>query len=73
MFSKKKLANLFTQPEDNAWQIIEDQLERMEKQFTNLLDADDKMSALAIYQEYQEWIDSPEGEKCDYLYMEKLS
>jgi hypothetical protein len=72
MLTNKKLARLFENPDKNAWVIIEDQLEKMESTFELHLNNNDKQNALALYQEYKEWIDAPEGDTCTYLFMENL-
>lgn len=73
MLSKSKLTKLFRDPCNNANDIIQDQLERMECQFDKHLNSDEQRNALAIYQEYQEWIDADEGESYGFLLLENIS
>ena len=73
MFSKTKLTKMFAQPTKYANQIIEDQLERMEVRFDQFLDAKDAGNALAIYQEYSEWIETEEGQPYGFMQLSSLS
>lgn len=72
MLSKTKLTKLFREPSKYANDIIEDQLERMEKQFNYHLQSADDENALAIYQEYKEWIDAEEGDTYGFILLERL-
>ena len=73
MLSKTKLTKMFAQPTKYANQIIEDQLERMEVRFDQFLDAKDAGNALAIYQEYSEWIETEEGQPYGFMQLSSLS
>lgn len=73
MLSKNKLAKLFSNPANNANDIIQDQLERMEVHFDRHCKDDEPGNALAIYQEYAEWIDAEDGERYGFMLLENIS
>jgi hypothetical protein len=70
MLSKSKLTKLFREPSKHANEIIQDQLERMEVLFNEHVENEDKYNALAIYQEYKEWIDAEDGESYGFILLE---
>jgi hypothetical protein len=73
MFSKNKLAKLFAEPTKHANDLIQDQLERMEVQFNHHCKSDNIGAALAIYQEYSDWIDAEEGSTYGMMLMERIA
>ena len=73
MFNKRKLAKMFAEPTKNANDLIQDQLERMEVQFNYHCKSDNTAAALAIYQEYSEWIDAEEGATYGMMLMERIA
>lgn len=72
MFSKNKLAKLFAEPTKHANDLIQDQLERMEVQFDRFLDEENHANALALYHEYQEWIEAEEGDRYGMMLLERI-
>ena len=73
MFSKNKLAKLFSNPANHANDIIQDQLERMEVHFDRHCANDEPGNPLAIHQEYAEWIDAEDGERYGMMLLEYIS
>jgi hypothetical protein len=72
MLSKNKLAKLFKEPSNHANDIIQDQLERMEVQFDDHVKNDNPGNALAIYQEYGDWIEAEEGSTYGFMLLERI-
>jgi hypothetical protein len=72
MFSKNKLSKLFANPTNHTNDIIQDQLERMEVHFNRHCKNNEPGNALAIYQEYQEWIDAEDGERYGMMLLERI-
>jgi hypothetical protein len=72
MFNKNKLAKLFAEPTKHANDLIQDQLERMEVQFNRHCKSDNPGDALAIYQEYAEWINADEGSTYGMMLLERI-
>jgi hypothetical protein len=72
MFSKNKLAKLFAEPTKHANDLIQDQLERMEVQFNDHCKNDNPGAALAIYQEYADWINAEEGDPYGMMLLERI-
>jgi hypothetical protein len=52
--------------------LIQDQLERMEVQFDQHLKDENLGDALAIYQEYADWIDAEEGDPYGMMLLERI-
>lgn len=73
MLSQKKLSQFFREPSNHANDLIQDQLERMEQMFNDHCENNDPGNALAIYQEYQEWIDAEDGETYGFMLLEQIS
>lgn len=73
MLSKSKLTKLFRDPSKHANDLIQDQLERMEEQFNLHCKNDQPGNALAIYQEYAEWINAEDGETYGFMLLENIS
>lgn len=72
MLSKNKLKKFFSDPSNHANDLIQDQLERMEKVFDYHLECGEDGDALAIYQEYKEWIDAEENTVYGFLLLEQI-
>lgn len=72
MLSKNKLSKLFANPTNHANDIIQDQLERMEVHFDRHCKKNEPGNALAIYQEYQEWINAEDGERYGFMLLERI-
>lgn len=70
MLSNKKLQQFFREPSNHANDLIQDQLERMEVMFDSHCENNDPGKALAIYQEYKEWIDADDGDKYGFMLLE---
>lgn len=70
MLSKKKLTQFFREPAQHPNELIQDQLERMEVHFDRHCSENQPGNALAIYQEYQEWIDAEDGERYGFMLLE---
>jgi hypothetical protein len=62
----------FKQPSKYVTQIIEYQLEQVEGKFEQFVETNPG-NALAIYQEYAEWIEAEEGDDYGYTYLERIS
>jgi hypothetical protein len=73
MFNKNKLAKLFGEPTKHANDLIQDQLERMEVQFDQHLKDENLGDALAIYQEYVDWIEADEGSTYGMMLLERIN
>jgi len=73
MLSKNKLKKFFSNPVYHANDIIQDQLEKMEKVFNHHLETGDELNALAIYQEYKEWVDAEDGETYGFMLLEHIA
>ena len=72
MLSPTKLKRLFKDPISNAADLIQDQLERIEVQFDQHCSNNNPQSALALYQEYCEWIEAEEGDNMTFVSLERL-
>jgi hypothetical protein len=72
MLSKHKLAKLFSNPTEHVNDIIEDQLERMEANFDRHCNNNEHGNAIAIFQEYAEWIKAEDGERYGFMLMERI-
>ena len=73
MASKRTLKRWFQDPVKHANDLIQDQLERMEVQFNHHVKTENHANALAVYQEYAEWIDAEEGEKYGFLLIDQIA
>jgi len=72
MLNQRKLSLLYRNPVNNAGDIIQDQLERVEVQFDVHCHHNDPGNALAIYQEYQEWIDCDDDDTNELLLIQRI-
>jgi len=73
MLNQRKLTRFYRNPANHAGDIIQDQLERVEVQFDAHCHHNEPGNALAIYQEYQEWIDSDEGDNNELLLLQRIA
>jgi len=73
MLNQRKLTRLFRNPANHANDLIQDQLERMEVQFDSHCHSNVPGDALAIYQEYQEWIEAEEDSTYGFLLLDNIA
>jgi hypothetical protein len=73
MTNKRTLKRWFQDPIKNADKIIESQLEWGADRCEYLAQHSSREDALSLYQEYEEWVNTDDGDDYGYLILEQIA
>jgi hypothetical protein len=73
MASKRTLKRWFQDPIKNVDKIINDRLEWGADRCEYLSQHSNREDALALYQEYEEWVNTDDGDPYGYLILEQIA
>lgn len=73
MTTQRTLRKWFQDPIKNADKIIENRLEWGADRCEYLVEQGNELDAVALYEEYSEWVNTPDHEDYGYLLLELIS
>jgi hypothetical protein len=73
MTTQRTLRKWFQDPIKNADKIIENRLEWGADRCEYLVKQGNELDAVALYEEYSEWVNTPDHEDYGYLLLEQIS
>jgi hypothetical protein len=73
MTTQRTLKKWFQDPIKNADKIIENRLEWGADRCEYLVEQGKELDAVALYEEYSEWVNTPDNEDYGYLLLELIS